>query len=62
MVDAADRQGMEATSQGKWWLECIAALEDTVTQIVDEYQAGLQLPPRGSLTSTKHNYCFLKVS
>jgi disease resistance protein RPS2 len=45
MVDSAERQGMEATSQVKWWLECVAALEDAAARIVDEYQARLQLPP-----------------
>ncbi|EES03739.1 probable disease resistance protein At1g12280 [Sorghum bicolor] len=45
MVDAAERQGMEATSQVKWWLECVALLEDAAARIADEYQARLHLPP-----------------
>uniref|UniRef100_R7W8Q6 Disease resistance protein RPS2 n=1 Tax=Aegilops tauschii TaxID=37682 RepID=R7W8Q6_AEGTA len=45
MVDAAERQGMEATSQVKWWLECVARLEDAAARIHAEYQARLQLPP-----------------
>ncbi|XP_062207106.1 disease resistance protein RPS2-like [Phragmites australis] len=45
MVDAAERQGMEATSQVKWWLECVAALEDAAVRIDEEYRARLQLPP-----------------
>lgn len=45
MVDTAERQGMEATSQVKWWLECVARLEDAAARIHAEYQARLQLPP-----------------
>ncbi|KAM3333060.1 hypothetical protein ACQJBY_028273 [Aegilops geniculata] len=45
MVDAAERQGMEATSQVKWWLECVARLEDAAARIHAEHQARLQLPP-----------------
>lgn len=45
MVDTAERQGMEATSQVKWWLECVAKLEDAAARIDGEYQARLQLPP-----------------
>uniref|UniRef100_A0ACD5W4H4 Uncharacterized protein n=1 Tax=Avena sativa TaxID=4498 RepID=A0ACD5W4H4_AVESA len=45
MVDTAERQGMEATSQVKWWLECVAKLEDAAARINGEYQTRLQLPP-----------------
>ncbi|KAJ3698921.1 hypothetical protein LUZ61_002626 [Rhynchospora tenuis] len=39
MVDAAERQGLEATSQVKWWLESIDKLEEQVALIKADYEA-----------------------
>ncbi|XP_078171248.1 disease resistance protein SUMM2-like [Carex rostrata] len=44
MVDAAERQGLEATSQVKWWLESVDKLEEEVGLIKSEYEARHRLP------------------
>jgi len=45
MVDAAERQGMEATSQVTWWLERVSILDGRVEAIVLDFQERLELPP-----------------
>ncbi|CAO1944798.1 unnamed protein product [Urochloa humidicola] len=45
LVDGAERQNMEATSQVKWWLKCVADLEVATVSIDDEYRARQQLRP-----------------
>ncbi|KAG8055138.1 hypothetical protein GUJ93_ZPchr0001g29989 [Zizania palustris] len=56
MVDVAERRGMEATSQVKWWLECVARLEEAAAQIEEEYRARVDLPSEkpSSLRDTYH--------
>lgn len=56
LVDVAERRGMEATSQVKWWLECVSRLEDAAARIEEEYQARLRLPPEQApgLRATYH--------
>ncbi|CAL4960990.1 unnamed protein product [Urochloa decumbens] len=45
MVDAAERQGMEATSQVTWWLERVSILESRADAIVVDFQERAELPP-----------------
>ncbi|TKW17177.1 hypothetical protein SEVIR_5G349100v4 [Setaria viridis] len=45
MVDAAERQGMEATSQVTWWLERVSSLEGLADEIILDFQERLELPP-----------------
>ncbi|CAO2197329.1 unnamed protein product [Urochloa humidicola] len=45
MVDAAERQGMEATSQVNWWLERVSILEGRADAIVVDFQERAELPP-----------------
>jgi disease resistance protein RPS2 len=45
MVAAAERQGMEATSQVTWWLERVSVLECFANDIVLDFQERVELPP-----------------
>ncbi|CAO1944797.1 unnamed protein product [Urochloa humidicola] len=45
MVDAAERQGMEATSQVTWWLERVSILEGRADAIVVDFQERAELSP-----------------
>ncbi|KAJ3696013.1 hypothetical protein LUZ60_001390 [Juncus effusus] len=38
MAEAAERQGLEPTSQVRWWLDSVAALEEQAGKIEAEYQ------------------------
>jgi disease resistance protein RPS2 len=45
MVDAAERQGMEATSQVTWWLDRVCSLEGIADGIILDFQERVELPP-----------------
>ncbi|KAF8766098.1 hypothetical protein HU200_007590 [Digitaria exilis] len=45
MVDAAERQGMEATSQVTWWLQRVSSLEQSADALVEDFQERMELPP-----------------
>ncbi|PVH37944.1 hypothetical protein PAHAL_5G129600 [Panicum hallii] len=48
LVDGAERHSMEATSQVKWWLKCVADLEVAALRIEDDYRARQRLRPERS--------------
>ncbi|PUZ54420.1 hypothetical protein GQ55_5G130600 [Panicum hallii var. hallii] len=61
MVDAAERQGMEATSQVTWWLERVSILEGRAEAIVTDFQERLELPPEQA-PGVKATYLLSKMA
>ncbi|XP_073005610.1 probable disease resistance protein At1g61300 [Typha latifolia] len=48
MVDAAERRGMEPTSQVKWWLDSVAALEEQAVKVDEEFREQFAAPENQS--------------
>ncbi|KAG2592252.1 hypothetical protein PVAP13_5NG535400 [Panicum virgatum] len=61
MVDASERQGMEATSQVTWWLERVSILEGRVEAITVDFQERQELPPEQA-PGVKATYLLSKMA